>query len=95
MIMNVGIAVDYSSDLYKKAQALCEGIEVKFGKDITIPFPMQQVDTGCGTDDCNALRMYRQPRLPHPHPKDQAPQDYHANLILPLYAYLSLPKSSL
>ena len=56
-IMNVGIAVDYSSDLYKKAQALCEGIEVKFGKDITIPFPMQQVDTGCGTDDCNALRM--------------------------------------
>lgn len=57
MIMNVGIAVDYSSDLYKKAQALCEGIEVKFGKDITIPFPMQQVDTGCGTDDCNALRM--------------------------------------
>lgn len=57
MIMNVGIAVDYSSDLYKKAQALCEGIEVKFGKDITIPFPMQQVDTGCGTDNCNALRM--------------------------------------
>lgn len=57
MIMNVGIAVDVSSDLYKKAQALCEGIEVKFGKDITIPFPMQQVDTGCGTDDCNALRM--------------------------------------
>lgn len=56
-IMNVGIAVDYSSDLYKKAQALCEGIEVKFGKDITIPFPMQQVNTGCGTDDCNALRM--------------------------------------
>ena len=55
--MNVGIAVDVSSDLYKKAQALCEGIEVKFGKDITIPFPMQQVDTGCGTDDCNALRM--------------------------------------
>lgn len=57
MIMNVGIAVDVSSDLYKKAQALCEGIEVKFGKDITIPFPMQQVDTGCGTDGCNALRM--------------------------------------
>lgn len=57
MIMNVGIAVDVSSDLYKKAQALCEGIEVKFGKDITIPFPMQQVDTGCGTDNCNALRM--------------------------------------
>lgn len=57
MIMNVGIAVDVSSDLYKKAQTLCEGIEVKFGKDITIPFPMQQVDTGCGTDDCNALRM--------------------------------------
>lgn len=57
MIMNVGIAVDVSSDLYKKAQAICEGIEVKFGKDITIPFPMQQVDTGCGTDDCNALRM--------------------------------------
>lgn len=57
MIMNVGIAVDVSSDLYKKAQALCEGIEVKFGKDITIPFPMQQVNTGCGTDDCNALRM--------------------------------------
>ena len=55
--MNVGIAVDVSSDLYKKAQALCEGIEVKFGKDITIPFPMQQVDTGCGTDGCNALRM--------------------------------------
>ena len=57
MIMNVGIEVDVSSDLYKKAQALCEGLEVKFGKDITIPFPMQQVDTGCGTDECNALRM--------------------------------------
>lgn len=57
MIMNVGIAVDVSSDLYKKAQALCEGIEVQFGKDITIPFPMQSVNTEGGTDDCNALRM--------------------------------------
>lgn len=57
MIMNVGIAVDVSSDLYKKAQTLCEGIEVQFGKDITIPFPMQSVNTECGTDDCNALRM--------------------------------------
>lgn len=57
MIMNVGIAVDYSSDLYKKAQSLCEGVEVKFDKDFNIPFPMQQVNTGCGTDNCNALRM--------------------------------------
>lgn len=56
-IMNVGIEVDVTSDLYKQVKSLCEGIEVKFGKDFDIPFPMQEVDTGCGRDNCNALRM--------------------------------------
>ena len=56
-IMNVGIGVDVSSELYKKAKELCEGIVVQFGKDFTIPFPMQEVETSSGRDQCNALRM--------------------------------------
>ena len=56
-IMKVNIEVDKESDLYKKVQTLCEGIEVKFGRAFTIPFPMQTVETGCDKDDCNALRM--------------------------------------
>lgn len=56
-IMKVNIEVDKESELYKKAKELCEGIEVKFGKAFNIPFPMQDVVTGCGTDKCNALRM--------------------------------------
>ena len=57
MIMNIGITADVESDLYKKAQELCKDIVVEYGKDITIPFPMQEVDTGCGKDKCDALRM--------------------------------------
>ena len=57
MIMNVGITVDQTSELYTKVKRLCEGIEVKFGEDFTIPFPMQAVDTGAGNSECNALRF--------------------------------------
>ena len=57
MIMNVGITVDQTSELYAKVKKLCEGVEVKFGEDFTIPFPMQEVDTGAGRDKCNALRF--------------------------------------
>lgn len=56
-IMKVGIEVDKDSALYKKAKELCEGIEVTFGKAFSIPFPMQEVDTGCGNMKCNALSM--------------------------------------
>ena len=56
-IMKVGIEVDKESELYKKATELCEGLEVRFGVAFSIPFPMQDVDTGCGNDKCNALRM--------------------------------------
>lgn len=56
-IMKVGIEVDKESELYKKAKALCEGIEVTFGNEFRIPFPMQEVATGCGKMKCNALRM--------------------------------------
>lgn len=57
MIMNVGITVDQTSELYAKVKKLCEGIEVQFDKDFTIPFPMQEVYTGCGRSNCNALRF--------------------------------------
>lgn len=56
-IMKVGIEVDKESELYKKAKALCEGIEVTFGHAFSIPFPMQEVATCCGNMKCNALRM--------------------------------------
>lgn len=56
-IMKVGIEVDKESELYKKVQTLCYGIEVKFGRAFNIPFPMQEVNTACGRDKCNALRM--------------------------------------
>lgn len=56
-IMKVGIEVDKESELYNKAKALCEGIEVTFGKGFNIPFPMQEVATSCGNMKCNALRM--------------------------------------
>lgn len=56
-IMKVGIEVDKESELYKKATALCEGIEVRFGKTLCIPFPMQEVAMGCDSMKCNALRM--------------------------------------
>ena len=56
-IMKVGIEVDKESELYTKAKALCEGLEVRFGKAFTIPFPMQEVATCCGIAKCNALRM--------------------------------------
>ena len=52
-----GIEVDTESEMYKKVQELCANIEVKFGRDINIKFPMQKVETGCGSDDCNALRL--------------------------------------
>lgn len=55
--MNIGITADVESDLYKKAQELCKDIVVEYKKDITIPFPMQEVDTGCGKDKCDALRL--------------------------------------
>lgn len=56
-IMKVGIEVNKESELYKKVQSLCEGIAVKFGRAFTIPFPLQDVATGCGTEKCDALRM--------------------------------------
>lgn len=56
-IMKVGIEVDKESELYKKATELCKGLEVRFGHDFSIPFPMQEVATGCGNMKCNELRM--------------------------------------
>lgn len=56
-IMKVGIEVDKESELYKKVQSICNGIEVKFGRAFTIPFPMQDVEMDCGTEKCDALRM--------------------------------------
>ena len=57
MIMNTGITVDVNSDLYNKVKTLCEGIVVEYDKDFTIRHPMQEVDTGCGKSNCNALRF--------------------------------------
>lgn len=57
MIMNTGITVDVNSDLYNKVKTLCEGLVVEYDKDFTIRYPMQEVDTGCGKDKCNALRF--------------------------------------
>ena len=57
MIMNAGITVDQNSERDAKVKKLCEGIEVQFDKDFTIPFPMQEVYTGCGRSNCNALRF--------------------------------------
>lgn len=57
MIMNTGVTVDVESDLYKKAVELCKDIEVHYDKQFTIPFPKQEVDTGCGKSKCDALMM--------------------------------------
>lgn len=57
MIMNTGVTVDETSELYAKVKSLCEGIVVSYGKDITIRYPKQEVDTGCGKDTCDALRL--------------------------------------
>ena len=57
MIMNTGVTVDTESDLYKKATELCKGLNVEYDKDFNIPFPRQEVETGCGKDTCDTLRM--------------------------------------
>lgn len=81
-LMKVNIEVDKESELYKKVQELCKGIEVSFGKAFTIPFPKQTVETGCGSDNCDALRMsvdYRKGGLSY-YDGHSYPSSYYLNI---------------